>query len=122
MHREEIIVIMKKHLILHTNEILKRDYLIFATTRRIINSFEKTGKININLLFNNVIICINKYDKDAYNIFKLLLTEEKLNVINPIFMFLGFLEGEHSMNEFVVEFIKDFAVENFIQSHFLEKL
>lgn len=118
--REDIINILKSRLRFYNNTTIKADYLIFTLVRRHINKFISSGKINQNLLFNYIIILNNKYSEDTYNIFKLLLSPEKLAIINPFFVFLGLIDAKDiQMNEYIIDIILQFASDNYIFEHYL---
>lgn len=119
--RDMILNLMRSKLKYYNNNILKEDYIMFTTTRRMINSFINKGKINENLIFNNIIILYNKYDSTSYDIFKILLTEEKISILNPFYIFLGILDKEDlKLNYYIVEIIKNFAIQYHIIDHSLK--
>lgn len=121
--RDIVINLMKSKLKYYNDDYLKTDYILFTTVRRMINTFIVKGKINENLIFNNIIILYNKYDKLTYLIFCILLDDEKMSIINPFFVFLGIIEKSKNLklNEYIIDLLNKFSAEYYISNNLLTK-
>lgn len=103
------------------NNTAKEDFVKFTNIKKMINRYLVTGNINTNLILNAIITLNNRYESLSYDVFTLLLTEQQLSVLNPFYVFLGFVKYVNAMDYNVIIALKKFAAENYIKDHFLKE-
>lgn len=95
-----------------TEEDFSEDFKLFSATKRSINAFLKSGKIEEKLLINNHIILINTFGKYKVNkVLRCMMNDVQFSVVKAILMFLG--EYDYSLaqevypNRIMVDVLRD---------------
>lgn len=80
-----------------------RIYLI----KRMIRRYIKTGEINYKLILNYTIITYNIYDVKIIKIFKEVLNDDELKIMNSFMKILKIVETDND-NQIITEMLTDF--------------
>lgn len=93
----------------------ERDFNVFATTKKMITRFLKTGVVNEKLLINNVVTTLNVFGpRKVTLIFRHLTDDVQFSVVKAILMFLKQYDyrigAEVYPNRIIVDILKDMSV------------
>ena len=79
----------------NTIEEFENDMYRIMCVKKLIDKYVSSGKVNLRLLLNHIIVLHNSFDSLSVDLLKLRLTDKHYPVIKAILVFLKYIESDN---------------------------
>lgn len=78
----------------NTIEEFENDLYRIICIRKLVDKYNSSGKINLRLVLNHIIILHNAFGSLSVDLLRFRLEPQHLSIVKPILMFLGYIEAD----------------------------